>query len=644
MQKSEIRILIVEDDATLAQAIETALQRAGYSTEKSNSYQTAKAAFDLNSYHGMVVDCMLPQKSGIDLVEEFNAEYKRNLVVIFTSGIFKERAFANDAMRRTKARDFFFKPFDIAELVQQFDNAFASDIEVFKDPAFELLKKAQYSTQDKLNAISKTESIHGFDLPLIYSLLMDSNISGELEICYEPDKKSYVSFNGGQIDSVVHHDAESYFGLLLVERGFCTHEEVAEFLSNPSKKPIGQKLVDAAILSPHAVAVVQKDQMVIRLSKTIQNEAAHISFREKPKKHSDVVIGDLEFTKLLSDWLMSKVPVSYLKDFYSKWTDYPLLEAANYSRASLLEDIPVVKPISLVTLRGTWPNSIHDFVEQYPRAEASLYPGLHFLLLQRVFHIQPKQTDAKDFAEQMARFEKLNKIISSQNHFEIFSMNTKSKPSDISRAYHALAKSLHPDKIDPAAPAELHQLAQEVFSKISGAYSILNNDVRRAEYIKTLELGEAQDALQAESYFEEGLANLKNGRYRDSRKVFEKVLRMKGHRTDTMIFLIWALVREKRTVSDPVALGQKIASLFNQVPHEDRHSPHYFFAKGLHYEVLGDINRAYANYKHAYSMDPSFSEARKEMSLIKKQYGRRPTSLADDLSVVVTKLFKKKTG
>lgn len=644
MQKSEIRILIVEDDATLAQAIETALQRAGYTTEKANNYHSAKAAVELNSFHGMVVDCMLPQKSGIDLVEEINVELKKTHVVIFTSGIFRDKAFAQDAMRRTKARDFFFKPFDIAELINQFDAAFAPDIEVFKDPAFELLKRPQYSTQDKLEAIAKTESIHGFDLPLIYSLLMDTKIYGDLEITYDEKKKSIVSFNGGQIDAVTHHDTESYFGLLLVERGYCTHEEVEEFLKATSKKPIGQRLVEAAILSPHAVAVVQKDQMVIRLSKTIQNMAVQIKFKEASVTTSDVVIGELEFTKLLSDWVLSKLPLTYLKDFYSQWLDYPLLQGANYSRASLLEEIPAVKPISLVALRGTWPTSIQEFIKQYPRAEASLMPGLHFLMLQRVFHLQPNHPDVKDFAEQHARFEKIFKTISKQNHFEIFGMNTKSKPSDIARAYHLLAKTLHPDKIDPAAPPELHRLAQEVFTIISSAYHVLNNETRRAEYVKSLELGQAEEALEAESFFEDGQMSLRNGRFREARKTFEKTLRMKGHRSDTMIYLIWALIREKKSVSDPSALGQKTASLFNQVPHEDRHSAHYFFVKGLHYEIIGDVNRAYSNFKHSYAMDPSFSEARKEMSLIKKQYGRRNTSLADDLSIVVTKLFKKKTG
>src|SRR6188508_2416408 len=102
MQKSDIRILIVEDDSTLGHAIEAALQRAGYSTFLAQNYNSAKSAFSLNDYRGLVIDCMLPQKSGVDLAQELQQESTQPIFCILTSGIFKNKPFAHDAKLRGK--------------------------------------------------------------------------------------------------------------------------------------------------------------------------------------------------------------------------------------------------------------------------------------------------------------------------------------------------------------------------------------------------------------------------------------------------------------------------------------------------------------------------------------------------------------
>jgi tetratricopeptide (TPR) repeat protein len=160
----------------------------------------------------------------------------------------------------------------------------------------------------------------------------------------------------------------------------------------------------------------------------------------------------------------------------------------------------------------------------------------------------------------------------------------------------------------------------------------------------SLQLGQADEVLKAEEMFDEGFNLLEVGRFRDARKMFEKCLRMKGHRSDTMIYLIWALIREKKNAAVAEELAEKAHQLFNQVPHEDRHSPQYFFVKGLQFELMKDPRRAYAHFKHAYTMDPQFLEAKKEIAFIKRIYGQQKTTVADDLSHVVTKFFKKRTG
>lgn len=645
MQKNQIKILVVEDDSSLGPAIETALQRAGYSTQLATNYVSAKSAFGMTEFMGIVCDCMLPQKSGVDLVSELVAASVQPPVVIMTSGIFRDKGFAQDTIHRTKARNFLFKPFDVSELVQELDTAFEDKVEVLKEPIFELLKKRQFSTQDKLRSLRETTTIHGFDLPFVYSLLMDPKISGELEIKYDAQKVSRISFDKARIINVLHHDADSYFGLLLVERGFCSHSEVEAHLKKEPSKKIGQKLVDASILSPHAIQVVHHDQMVIRLSKSIQNCEVHLEFKERRyETDPSAFIDALEFSYLLGDWILSKPTNKWIETFYGQWLENTLVEGPEYSRSSLLQSVPVLAPYSPLFLNDKWPKKIGDIVTAEPEHSAYVLRALHYLLLQRVFVIENKATSELDFNEQINRLKTMRANLAKQNYFEFFNLTAKSKTSDFIRAYHVFAKTLHPDKVDPKAPAELRSLTSDVFALITEAYHVVTNDDKKKEYIKTLALGAAEDVLKAEAAFDDALSNLEKGRFRDARKAFERCLRMKGHRSDTMIFLIWALIREKKSSTHPDELAEKAQQLFNQVAHEDRHSPQYFFVRGLQYELVREPQKAYSHFKHAYQMDPQFLEAKKEMAMIKRVYGKQKTTLADDLSIVVTKMFKKKTG
>ena len=73
----------------------------------------------------------------------------------------------------------------------------------------------------------------------------------------------------GQIQKVIMKDDTSYFGVLLVENGFVTQDEVDNMLSEPSNIPLGQRLMDANYISPHSIEIIQKQQLAIRLSKSI---------------------------------------------------------------------------------------------------------------------------------------------------------------------------------------------------------------------------------------------------------------------------------------------------------------------------------------------------------------------------------------
>ncbi|MCB0350665.1 MAG: DnaJ domain-containing protein [Bdellovibrionales bacterium] len=646
MQKSDIRILIIKYDPTLGRAVEYRLKRSCYQTQLTTNYSDSINAAKLVDFHGVVADCMLPQKSGVDIAAEIKNESGHDVVVILTSGIFKDKVFARDAIMKTKAKTFLHKPFDIEELISNFDEAFGDIIDGSIEPLHQLLCREQYSPRDRISAINRTEYAHGFDLPFIYSLLLENQIVGTLEIQYdEGSVPTKIGFHKGRIDQVQYPDTESYFGVLLIEKGFTTKQELNEGLNQQNEKPIGQRLVDSSSLSPHAIDIIQHEQMIIRLSKTIQDTSVKICFTEEKRSEPSVFIDGILLTQLLSDWICSKLTSGWLHTFYTPWLESPVLKGPESNKINLLKELPAAKPFADFIAQNNWPYSLQSLLADDPKTENEFLRAFHFFALQRMVVFGSSSNTVENFEIKTARLNKILAGFDGKNYYEILGVSRKAKPTEINRSYHDLAKSLHPDKLHKDSPKELRDLSQNIFSKITVAYQTLNSEASRAAYNKTLEMGQAEDILKAESSFEEALRCLRSSRFREARKAFERTLSLKGARSDTMVYFLWAYIKEKRNRANHVDVASKVSACLNKVPHEDRHSAHYFFVKGLYYDLIGQAQKAYKHHQHCLAMDPYFNDAKRELTFIKRSFNaKKSMTLTDDLSMVVTKLFGKKSG
>lgn len=646
MQKSDIRILVIEDDPTLGRAIEEGLKRSGYKTELVTTAAQAKSTTSMLEYHGLVVDCMLPQKNGIEVACDIIKDATLQPVLILISGIYKDRIFIQDAIYRTHACAFLNKPFDILELINTFDEAFSHIVEHTREPLFEFFAQPQFSTRDKLNAINKSENIHGFDLPLLYTLLMDQHITGELNIYYDDrEKPSSISFHKGTICKIEHEDSQSYFGALLLEKGFVSAKELKDALRDQGNKPLGEKLIESSSLSPHAVDIIQHEQMLIRISKTIRDTRVKIRFNETNVTKSPNGINGYLFTQLLSDWICSKITLDWLKLFYAPWLENPVVRGAEFGKMNLLKDLPVAINFSKILMQEDWPHKLQDIISQNTIAEEDILRGLHFFALQRVIVFDEKTQTNNNFEIKIARAKKILEGFQNKNHYEVLNLSQNAQPSEVHNTYYELAKVFHPDKLPPQSSAELKEITQKIFSIMTNAYQILSNKIKREEYQKTLEFGQAEEVLKAEASLEEALRFIQNGKNREARKAFEKIMAMRGARSDVIVYYLWALIKEKRRNTDHYKLSEQVNKYLNRVPHEDRHSAQYFFVKGMYYELTDQIQKAYQYLKHSSSLDPNFLDPKREMAFIKEHYAKRKRpSLTDDLSVVVTKFFKKKAN
>ena len=108
-----MRILVVEDDDTIARRIERALAASGYIVERASDGEEAWFKGDTEDYDAIILDLGLPRMDGLQVLKRWREGGCHCPVLILTArGSWKERVEGMDA----GADDYLPKPFQIEEL------------------------------------------------------------------------------------------------------------------------------------------------------------------------------------------------------------------------------------------------------------------------------------------------------------------------------------------------------------------------------------------------------------------------------------------------------------------------------------------------------------------------------------------------
>lgn len=139
------RVLIVEDEAHLAQGLRFNLQAEGHEAEVAGDGETALARMIDRCEHfdAMVLDVMLPGKSGFEVAAALRE--KKNYVPIL---MLTARGRAEDVLKgfASGADDYLAKPFELAILIARLDG---------------LLRRTLWMKQSALASVGRTASVAG---------------------------------------------------------------------------------------------------------------------------------------------------------------------------------------------------------------------------------------------------------------------------------------------------------------------------------------------------------------------------------------------------------------------------------------------------------------------------------------------------
>jgi two-component system OmpR family response regulator len=108
-----MRILVAEDDLSLAEGLMQSLRQAGYAVDCAKNGDEADAALEANEFDLLILDLGLPKKSGLEVLKRLRSRSSRVPVLILTArDSLNDRVTGLDA----GADDYLAKPFELAEL------------------------------------------------------------------------------------------------------------------------------------------------------------------------------------------------------------------------------------------------------------------------------------------------------------------------------------------------------------------------------------------------------------------------------------------------------------------------------------------------------------------------------------------------
>ena len=161
MDKFLAHILIVDDDDRIRILVKQYLQDNNYLVTTAKDAFDAKNKIDLIKFDLIVLDIMMPKKSGLELTGELKKENKVPIILLTAKGETDERV---EGLERG-ADDYLGKPFEPKELLLRIKNILAKTIKKNKTEKLKIglsildLNKLVIEKKDKSYKINNTEKL-----------------------------------------------------------------------------------------------------------------------------------------------------------------------------------------------------------------------------------------------------------------------------------------------------------------------------------------------------------------------------------------------------------------------------------------------------------------------------------------------------
>lgn len=643
MSEKNIQVLIIEDDASLGDALVESFRRESISAYVSSRPEEALSLMRTNKVEFVVADCLLPQMTGVDFVMKARQMFPdAKFKIILMSGIYIDKIFVQESVKKTQAVAFLKKPFDVEQLIGLVKKSEKQSEEApARKVLYQIFSKEKVTNREKRKLIENIDEITGFDLPFVYSLLSETKSSGYLNIYGADGSVSGVAFSGGSIVGVDVEDRQTYLGELLIQSGYVTPEEVQKALKDKSNQRLGQRLIQGCLMSPHALDLMMTEQMNIRLSRTIVNSKLKLNFAASEVEETHPSIDSDLLLSYLHDWVASKVPANWLKSLYMMWAGHRVIATPTFRPEHPALRMSLIQSLEGLESKIRQSPTFNQLIESSEYNQTALYKALHFLLTKGLIVFSTKAQFSSE-EEKLSYLKRIESELVGKNPMEI--LQHLGIADSVATANEGTANELLETLGDEPADktGEAYKLWSKLGTIIKDSLKKSGDGKNRTQYKKEVEKNDAESKLKATQLIEDAKKDLQLNQFQKALDKMTIANKLSQQIFQFNIYMAWAKLGLVEIRKDYKQLKDIEIELM-QVPPDERYDALYPFVMGLYYKSKGDILNAKKSFDKAIAMDPSFIVARRELGLLEVQLkAKRKDFLNMDLKDVVSGFFRKR--
>lgn len=638
------KVIVLEDDPQIVSAFERLFRAERIEAVFFERPDDAREYLARNSVRTLIVDCLLPGLSGIDFVTSIRKNLSENVLdVVLMSGVFTEGSFVRDAMRSTKAVAFLKKPFpvtDILPFLKAPEQSAAQEV-IPRKSLYQIFGKVGVTPRQRKKTIEALEELHGYDLPFLYALLVETEASGHLNIINDKDKVYGISFANGSIVGADIPDEDTFIGRLLIESGYITPEELEFILPKKTPKFLGERLIHYHLISPHLFEEVLSRQTFLRLTRTISNENVRMNFVEADVEPTVQQIVPEDFLSILHDWAASKVTADWLAAHFTPWGNSRLKKNPSSKNEQRVREMALISHDDKIFSFITSGLSINQMIESRSFPEGSLYKAIYFLLTSGVVTFS-EQSDQQGAGDRSSFLQKTHLQLMASDTTEALNALLAMTRTTAARPQIVFQEFMQFIGEEPSSKeSELRALYQQILQRVQQLTQYMSTP-EYSQAQKSGQQGSAEKRILAMRLFEEAQQSLVKSQFKEAQERLKKVAELDRKISGLAVLKAWSKLGGIEMNPAKLSIIKEVELDLLQIEPEEKLDAYYSFVQGLLYKAKGDYVAGKKSFEKALSLDSNLLVARREISLMQSLSKKQPDLLNSDIRSIVGSFFGKK--
>lgn len=240
-------------------------------------------------------------------------------------------------------------------------------------------------------------------------------------------------------------------------------------------------------------------------------------------------------------------------------------------------------------------------------------------------------TAAKLEVEQLIKT-RLQVLESGADHFTLLGLPREAYGPQVQKAYFALARQLHPDRLASVGIVDEDRRAHRLFAEVNAAFAILSDDAKRDAYIDILNRGGeaavraeqqaaeklAKKILDSEEAFRRGEIALRRDQIPVAIKELTRAVELNGDEPDYQAMLTWA---KFCGAPDKMSVGATTRANLERVLNRSPNTTTARFYLGRVERMLGRDKEALRHFQAVLEAEPGHGEATSEVRVLEARLG-----------------------